>query len=1144
MPRRRFPALLVAVFGAALPTDARGADAPPAPAPASPSPEPPVAAPAPDPADASGRDEALRRAAEVNLRVVELWRAGQFRQAEALARESLAIRERILGSEDPVVAESLMNLGAQLEGQAKYADARRLYERSLAIRERALGPDHRDVASSLNNLAGVLRALGDYERAKPLFERALAIVEKVLGRDHPDVALSLGNLAGLLKVQGDFATARPLYERAIEILERAWGKDHREVAGMVNNLATLLQKQGKLAEAQALFERSLAIQERTWGPDHPNVASNVHNLATNLHQQGSYAAAKPLYERALALRERALGRVHPVVARTVADLGLLLRDEGLVAEARSLFERALAIDEQVLGRDHPEVARILTFLAQACRAEGDLTGARALHERALGIRERTLGADHFDVGGSLSELADLLHDQGAYSEAKPLYERALSIIERAHGPDGPAVATALNNLAALLHHQADFPAARPLLERALAIHEKALGPGHLLVATDLNNLAEVLISMGEPGAARPLHERALAIRERVLGGDHPDIAAALENLGGIFLTERRLAEARPLFERALAIAERAHPKDHPAVGRSLGNLAIVLHSLGDDTGAQRLLLRSLTIDEAAVRAGLSALSASQRLAQVRSMRLLRDRWIDFTRSVGASGHAEVLRLRGIVARAEAAERALARRATGEQSAMLASLQVAARLAARLANQPPNTAAERAGWQERYARAAAERERLTRELTLQMAGARAALERLDLTEADVRAALPADTALIDVLRTGDRYVAWVLHAEGDVARVELGSGDAIDAACEAFVTAVTDDVGDEAARTAVARTGADLRTLVWAPLEARLGPRIGRVVLCPDAALASVPFAALPGAAPGVFLGDELVLSHVFHPFDLVPPKQRRASGTGALIVGGVDYDHAEADTGAAPSTVVASLDRAPRGGTFVPIPATKAEAEALSERFGKEASTLLLGGQATEARVREAVKGRRVVHVATHGFARTDLLAGLYTRKVASPFLSADAERQLAVGHDPMLLSGLALAGANPREGGGGDDGVLTALEASYLDLDGVELVTLSACETAKGTAESGEGVLGLVSAFRMAGARDVLASLWKVDDEGTRRLMDGVYARVLRRDAPLAPGEALRESARALRETRDPTTGKRRFAAPRYWAAFVAYGG
>jgi len=260
----------------------------------------------------------------------------------------------------------------------------------------------------------------------------------------------------------------------------------------------------------------------------------------------------------------------------------------------------------------------------------------------------------------------------------------------------------------------------------------------------------------------------------------------------------------------------------------------------------------------------------------------------------------------------------------------------------------------------------------------------------------------------------------------------------------------------------------------------------------------------------------------------------------------VDYEHAEVEP-SAPTLrerpdVLAVLDRAPRGGAFARLAQTTVEVERLRERFGADATTLLLGSAATEARVRDAARGRRFVHVATHGFAREDLLASLHSRDIEESFTSAAAERQLSAGHDPMLLSGLAMAGANPRDGGAGDDGILTALEASYLDLEGVDLVTLSACETARGTAESGEGVQGLVSAFQMAGARCVVASLWRVDDEGTRRLMEGFYERMLRHESPLSPADALREAALALRDWRDESR-RARFAAPRYWAAFVAYG-
>jgi CHAT domain-containing protein len=140
-----------------------------------------------------------------------------------------------------------------------------------------------------------------------------------------------------------------------------------------------------------------------------------------------------------------------------------------------------------------------------------------------------------------------------------------------------------------------------------------------------------------------------------------------------------------------------------------------------------------------------------------------------------------------------------------------------------------------------------------------------------------------------------------------------------------------------------------------------------------------------------------------------------------------------------------------------------------------------------------------------------------------------------------MLLSALAMAGANPRNGGGGDDGILTALEASYLDLDGVELAVLSACETARGTTPSGEGVQGLVQAIQMAGARHVMASLWRVDDTATRLLMDRFYALYLDKEHPRPPSEALRQASLWLRDWKD-AAGKQPYAAPRYWAAFVCY--
>jgi CHAT domain-containing protein len=380
----------------------------------------------------------------------------------------------------------------------------------------------------------------------------------------------------------------------------------------------------------------------------------------------------------------------------------------------------------------------------------------------------------------------------------------------------------------------------------------------------------------------------------------------------------------------------------------------------------------------------------------------------------------------------------------------------------------------------------------------------------------------------------------VRREGEIVRVDLGASKPVEVAARAFaeVSASGDDP------SASHKLACALSHLVWQPLVPYLPRGIRKVYLSPDAALAAVPWGALPGKEPGRHLLDEYAISYVSQAQDLVPWKDAPPPGQGALVLGGVDYERAdtkptETPAPAVPPTV-AVLDGAPLGDKFEFLPGTRTEAEGLRARLGAD-STLVLGADATEARVRDAARGRRILHIATHGFSRDDLLRGLYDRKGNEEWMSADAERQLAVGHDPMLLSGLALAGANPRAGGGDDDGILTALEASYLNLEGVDLVTLSACETALGTAEAGEGVRGLVQAFQMAGAKNVVASLWDVDDEATRLLMDGFYERLLRKENPLSPADALREASLALRDHKD-ADGRQRFASPRYWAAFVAY--
>ena len=182
------------------------------------------------------------------------------------------------------------------------------------------------------------------------------------------------------------------------------------------------------------------------------------------------------------------------------------------------------------------------------------------------------------------------------------------------------------------------------------------------------------------------------------------------------------------------------------------------------------------------------------------------------------------------------------------------------------------------------------------------------------------------------------------------------------------------------------------------------------------------------------------------------------------------------------------------------------------------AALVLTGRQATERAFKQLAPGNRVLHVATHGFRLTR---------------SCEPQRS----SDPLLLSGLALAGANSRAGGDGEDGMLTAEEIASLDLFGVEWVVLSGCDTGLGEVLAGEGVLGLRRAFVIAGADSLINSLWSVDDDTTRAWMESLYEARMR--GLSTAGSVRQASLDLLRYARS----RGRSTHPFSWGAFVAVG-
>jgi CHAT domain-containing protein/Tfp pilus assembly protein PilF len=955
-------------------------------------------------------------------------------------------------------------------------------------------------ANALNQQVVELYQAGRYDEAILLAAEVLRIRETVLGPNHLDVATSLNNLALLYEVQGNYDAAEPLYQRSLRILETTLDPDHPDVATSLNNLAVLYEVQGNYSAAEPLHQRALRIRETALGPNHLDVATSLNNLALLYEVQGNYDAAEPLYQR------------------------------------------SLRILETTLGSSHPRVASSLSNLAGLYRAQGDYGTAEPLYQRSLRILEVTLEPNHPSVAQSLNNLAVLYRVQGNYSAAESLYQRALRIWETALGPDHPNVAASLNNLAELYRTQGNYGAAQPLFLRALRIRETALGPDHPDVAQSLNNLAGLYRAQGNYGAAEPLYQRALGIREAALGLDHPDVAQSLNNLAVLYQIQGNYGAAESLYQQSLDTFEVNLGPDHPNVTSSLNNLAVLYEAQGNVTEAVRFLARGLEIEELNLDLNLAILADAQRQAYVATIS-------------GTTNHALSLNLQSAPMASDATQLALTtllRRkgrildagtnswqglrqnlSTSDQATFDEFIVIRQELARLTFNPPAQLSPEQ--YRAELNRLETTANRLESQLARRSAVFRAETQPVEIVA--VQAQIPADGVLVEYVRYlpfdatntsapwgAPRYAAYLLFPNGDIQAVDLGDAAEIDAAIQAFSLRLRDITQSP---SAAARA---LSAQILDPIQPYLTGR-EHLLISPDSQLNRIPFEALR-TADNRYLVQDYQISYLNSGRDLLKFNVTEPSTVPAVIVANPDYEVADA------SIQIASTRSSQRSAElsqlqFGPLPGTAAEAEAIQQYLPN--AEVLTADQATENTLKQT-EAPRILHIATHGFflANVDRPEGNDSRGLV--LVTADntpgSPPQVAV-ENPLLRSGLALAGFNSRSSGS-EDGVLTALEASTLNLFGTQLVVLSACDTGLGDIANGEGVYGLRRAFAIAGAESQLLSLWQVDDFGTQSLMARYYENLT---AGMGRSGALRAVQLEMIDSQS------RYAHPYYWAAFILAG-
>jgi CHAT domain-containing protein/Tfp pilus assembly protein PilF len=872
----------------------------------------------------------------------------------------------------------------------------------------------------------------------------------------------------------------------------------------------------RLIELRTATEKELAIDE----------TRKLINDANRLWRAGNNQEALPLAERALAIREKELGAENYDVSQALLVVANIDNDLGDYQKAETFYQRALDVRERVLGKDHFSVSLVLNNFGDLYKMMGDYTKAEMLFNRALEIREKNLEPNHLLIASVLNNLGNLVNEKGETAKAAGYYQRVLEIREKALGPETADVAAVLNNIANLYP---DVAKAEPLFLRALAIKEKVFGPDNQEVAQTLYNLATLYSTAGDYAKAKPLCERSLAIYEKTLGSEHPFSSYPMNLLAVIYKNTGEFAKAEELYRRTIALKEKTQGSFHPHLGGTLSNLANLYALEGEIDQAILTQTRANSILEYSIALNLATGSEQEKLSYLKTLDFIEDQTLSLNFQAAPNSTAAanlavttILQRKGRVLDAMSDNlSALRRRFNKEDQSLLDGLNdTTTRLVGMIFEGPQGASSD--AYQKNIKTLEDQREDLESRISRQSAGFYEQRKPVELK--DIQRSIPPDAALIEfaVYRPvspktfeflayqpgspeglgNPRYVVYVVPSQGDVKCRDLGDAKTINATLSVYRQALRSSNSKDFKQ--IART---VEAKIIEPVLSLLG-EAKHLLISPDGDLNLIPFEALVDAQ-NHFLIENYAFTYLTSGRELLRMQVARESKSKPLIVANPFF-------GVRPNAADSMIPR-----YFAPLGGTAQEARSIQALFPD--ATFLSGAEATESALKQTI-APSILHIATHGFFLED------SQIPAKPDQPNNAKTKF---ENPLLRAGLALTGANNRRTVAGDDGILTALEASGLNLWGTKLVVLSACDTGLGEVRNGEGVYGLRRAFVLAGTESLVMSLWSVSDLVTRELMTSYYKNLKQ---GVGRGAALRQVQ--LEMLKNPA---RRH--PFYWAGFIQSG-
>jgi CHAT domain-containing protein len=1007
-------------------------------------------------------------------------RQRQYDNAEKYLTQLTDVRKELYGENSPEYHLSLIRLaGYYLDYTNKVEEAGKVYETSyMKIVAPEIGAWHKDHLEILNHLATLYEYTDQYALASSTLDNASDIARSKFSDKDPDYGVELDRIAQLQIKLGQYERAEQNIVKALKILEE-YRKDNTRLADYVHAVETqakLFGVKGLFDEAQENLDRSKKLISRATvsiGSD----LSAAEELTALFIQLGRYADADKLLQIQIPEYQKLYGQNSRRLIEPLVNKGRIVLARGDYTEAEKIATRAYDIAHTIYGNISTKTAPTQKLLSDIYYTLGDYDKAQANVLHAISSQEKQFGRNHIEVAKSLGQLGLIkFHKGDNRAEVEKLMLEARDIIAAKLGKDNPQYAEVLKHVAVLYISEKRFEIAFNSLTIAESIWRTKTGTKNNINAASIYTLTgDVYYQLKNYVKAKEFYNQSRTLYEKFFSATHPEYVKVLSKLSKVHYMQKEYKQAKRLIEESLNNYESFIKQFFPALSER--EKAKYWNTIKGDFEFYNTLAFSNLDDFRDLSGKVYNYQLLTKALLLSSSIKIRDRILRSTDQALKDQYQAWLQNKELLTVALSMTPAQ----LAENSIDPAILQH-------------------------------EIEKLEKTLSQKSELFGNTFDTQRITYEDVKKILKPNEVVIEMVRYRhfdhdftDSVIYAALYLKPNVNKpraIILKDGKRMETRFfKYYRNAITGRVHDEVSYGAF-----------WKPIQDEIGPA-ATIYLSADGVYNQINLEAIP-TPDGKYMIDNANIVLVSNSRDLylrkISSRQSLPDNTASVFGNPTFY-------------LTASANRA-----ISALPGTEKEVSQVQFMLKQKGwqTAEYVEQLASEENMKE-INSPKIFHIATHGFYRPSVEYSLKDELQAN-----EATRN----ENPLLRTGLLLKGAGDLIDKSAynynlENGILTAYEAMNLNLDKTDLVVLSACETGLGDLEAGEGVYGLQRAFLVAGAKVLVMSMFKVDDEATQKLMLIFYQKWLN------SGNLRQSFIDARKELRAD------YHDPIYWGAFMMIG-